>query len=659
MLATVTAARDAQPMAKKRARERSKLDSAVARARSTPIGDYGFLSDGEVSALVSPGGSIDWMCLPRFDSPSAFGHILGKLAGSFRVAPDEVTVPGDRRYLPGTLILETSWGTPTGWIIVRDALLMGPWRHEEDRSKTHRRTPNDYDAEHTLLRTIRCVSGEVQTILDCEPVLDYGETHVTWEYTEHGYHQGVATAEGSDLRLTLTTDLRLGFEGGRAGARTLLKEGDVRYIALSWGSKPPPMSYAEAYERQVWTAHHWQHWLARGDFPDHPWRSYLQRSALTLKGLTYTPTGAIAAAGSTSLPETPGGARNYDYRFTWIRDATFALWGMYSLGFDWEAVDFFSFIADLASRDDELQIMYGIGGERDLTERELDHLPGYAGSRPVRVGNAAYAQQQHDVWGALLDSVYLHSKAADHLDGRIWPILDKQVNQALKHWREPDAGIWEVRGELQHFTSSKIMCWVAVDRGAKLAALTGETGKAAEWQLAAQEIKDDILANGVDERGVFTQHYGTKALDASLLLAPLLRFLPADDERIRATVLAIENELTVHGLVLRYRVEETDDGFTGEEGSFTICSFWLVSALCEIGEYHKARKLCAKLLSFAGPLELYGEEIDPHSGQQLGNFPQAFTHLALINAVMHVIRLEAAQPAGETGAWAGSTEPPA
>src|SRR3954453_12410660 len=219
MLATTIAAGNARRMAKKRSRERSKLDSVAARARSTPIGDYGFLSDGEVSALVSPSGSIDWMCLPRFDSPSAFGHILGKLAGSFRVAPDEVTVPGDRRYLPGTLILETSWGTPTGWIIVRDALLMGPWRHEEDRSKTHRRTPNDYDAEHPLLRTIRCVSGEVQTVLDCEPVLDYGQTHVTWEYTEHGYHQGVATAEGSDLKLTLTTDLRLGFEGGRAGAR--------------------------------------------------------------------------------------------------------------------------------------------------------------------------------------------------------------------------------------------------------------------------------------------------------------------------------------------------------------------------------------------------------------------------------------------------------
>jgi GH15 family glucan-1,4-alpha-glucosidase len=610
------------------------------KAPTVPIGAYSFLSDGEVSALVSPGGSIDWMCLPRFDSGSVFGAILGRHAGTFRVAPLDVTVPADRRYLPGTMIMETSWGTPTGWMIVRDALLIGPWHHENDRSKTYRRTPNDYEAEHILLRTIRCVSGEVQTIMHCEPVPDYGRAHVRWEYTLDGYGQGEASAEGQDVRVTLTTDMRLGFEGGQANARTLLKEGDVRFVALSWGGAKPPTTYAEAYQKLVWTAHHWQHWLARGEFPDHPWRGYLQRSALTLKGLTYSPTGAVIAAGSTSLPETLGGNRNYDYRFTWIRDATFALWGMYSLGFDWEAVDFFSFIAEIAVRDEDLQIMYGIGGERELVEFELDHLPGYANSRPVRIGNAAYAQRQHDVWGALLDSVYLHSKAADHLDNRIWPILDKQVAEALKHWREPDAGIWEVRGELRHFTSSKIMCWVAVDRGARLARTSGEDGKAAEWQLAADEIKQDILENGVDERGVLTQYYGSAALDASLLLAPLVRFLPPDDPRIRATVMAIRDELTVDGLVLRYKVEETDDGFSGEEGTFTICSFWLVSALCEIGEFHKAHKLCAKLLSFAGPLELYGEEIDPHSGQHLGNFPQAFTHLALINAVQHVIRLE-------------------
>jgi alpha,alpha-trehalase len=629
----------------------TRLITPIGLARAVPIGDYGFLSDGEVSALLAPGGSVDWMCVPRFDSPSVFGAVLGRHAGKFRLAPLDVTVPADRRYLPGTMILETSWGTATGWIVVRDALLIGPWHHDADRSATYRRTPNDYEAEHILLRTIRCVSGEVQTIMDCEPVLDYGRSHVRWDYTGDSYRQGEARSDRSDVRLTLTTDMRLGFEGGRASTRTLLKEGDVRFVALSWGGAVPPETSDDAYRRQVWTAHHWQHWLARGQFPDHPWRGYLQRSALTLKGLTYSPTGAVTAAGSMSLPETPGGNRNYDYRFAWIRDATFALWGMYSLGFDWEAIDFFSFIAEIAERDDDLQIMYGIGAERDLAEVELDHLPGYANSRPVRVGNAAFAQRQHDVWGALLDSVYLHSRSVDHVDNRIWSILDRQVGEALKHWREPDAGIWEVRGELRHFTSSKIMCWVAVDRGARLARSTGEDAKAAEWELAAEEIKDDILANGVDDRGVLTQYYGGTALDASLLLAPLVRFLPPDDERIRATVMAIRDELTVDGLVLRYRVEETDDGFTGDEGTFTICSFWLVSALCEIGEFTMARKLCAKLLSFAGPLQLYGEEIDPHSGQHLGNFPQAFTHLALINAVLHVIRLEEEET--QDGGWAG------
>ncbi|WP_336923518.1 glycoside hydrolase family 15 protein [Aquipuribacter sp. SD81] len=606
-----------------------------------PIGSYGFLSDGEVSALVAPGGSIDWMCLPRFDSPSIFGRLLGRLAGSFRVAPADTQVPAARRYLPGTMILETSWGTDSGWVIVRDALLMGPWHHDDDRSRTYRRTPTDYAAEHILLRTVRCVSGEAQMIMECEPVFDYGRQEAVWSFTGESYNEAVAEGEGvPDGRITLTSDVRMGFEGGRASSRTLLKAGEERFVALSWNGAPPPHDYAEAYAKQVWTAHHWQRWLARGEFPDHPWRSYLQRSALTLKGLTYAPTGAISAAGTTSLPETIGGARNYDYRYTWIRDATFALWGLYSLGFDWEALDFFAFIADIASGDEDLQIMYGIGGERELPEQTLDHLPGYALSQPVRIGNAAYRQQQHDVWGALLDSVYLHAKKVDHLDNRVWPILELQVGQALAHWREKDAGIWEVRGELRHFTSSKIMCWVAADRGARLAEIYGEHAKAHEWSDAADEIKADILENGVDERGVLTQYYGTTALDASLLLAPLLRFLPPDDPRIRATVLAIADELTVDGLVLRYKVEETDDGFEGEEGTFTICSFWLVSALCEIGEGDRARDLCAKLLSFAGPLELYAEELDHRTGQHLGNFPQAFTHLALINAVQHVIRGE-------------------
>src|SRR5687768_9021416 len=605
-----------------------------------PIGEYGFLSDCETTALVAPSGNVEWLCLPRMDSPSVFGAILDRDAGAFRFGPSDIQVPAARRYLPGTMVLETSWGSPTGWIIVRDVLLVGPWRHTDERSKTQRRPPTDYDASHILLRMVRCVNGEMQLALDCEPVFDYGRHLGMWSYTEDGYRQGICRSEETNVELVLTSDMNIGFEGPRAMARTLIKEGETRFCALSWNAAPAPRTTEDAYGRLVWTAHHWQHWLARGTFPDHPWRSHLERAALTLKGLTYAPSGAVVAAATTSLPETPGGERNWDYRYSWIRDSTFALWGLFTLGFDWEATDYLHFIADVAERDDELQIMYGIDGERVLPEQILSHLSGYEGAQPVRIGNEAYGQRQHDMWGAVLDSVYLHTKSRDHLDERIWPILVRQVEAALTHWGEPDRGIREGRGEPKHFTSSKLMCWVAADRGARLARIRDESKLAERWQAAADEMHADICANGVDDRGVFTQHYETDALDASLLLMPLVRFLPAHDERVRATVNAIADELTVDGLVLRYRTELTDDGLSGEEGAFTICSFWLVSALVEIGEHARARQLCEKLLGYSSPLDLYAEEIDPQSGRHLGNFPQAFTHLALINAVMHVIHAE-------------------
>jgi alpha,alpha-trehalase len=606
-----------------------------------PIAEFAFLSDCETCALVAPNSNVEWLCLPRFDSPSVFGAILDRDAGLFRLGPADVEVPAARRYLPGTMVLETSWGTSGGWIIVRDVLVMGPWHHEHDRSRTHRRAPTDYDADHVLLRLIRCVNGEVQVTLDCEPRFEYGRIPGSWEYTGPGYHEARCSAEGTEVELQLTTDMNVGFEGPRSTARTLMHEGDTLFVSLSWSEHPAPTTYEDAYDRLVWTAHHWQHWLDHGHFPDHPWRTALQRSALTLKGLSYANTGALVAAATTSLPETPGGERNWDYRFTWIRDATFMLWGLYTLGFDWEANDFFYFIADVAEAEEgTLQIMYGIDGDPRLPEETLDHLSGYEGARPVRVGNGAYNQEQHDVWGALLDSVYLHTKSRDHLPERLWPMLKKQVQNALERWREPDRGIWEVRGPPQHFTSSKLMCWVAAHRGARLAEIRDELDYAARWQSAADEIRADICDNALDERGVFTQHYDTDALDASVLLMVLTRFLPPDDERIKKTVLAIADELTHDGLVLRYRTDETDDGLAGEEGTFTICSFWLVSALVEIGEITRGRDLCERLLAHASPLGLYAEEIDPRSGRHLGNFPQAFTHLALINAVMHVIRAD-------------------
>jgi alpha,alpha-trehalase len=588
---------------------------------------------------VAPSSAIEWLCLPKMDAPSVFGAILDRDAGRFIFGPENMSVPADRRYLPGTLVVETSWDCRDGWIIVRDSLIMGPWRHSHPETSSHTRSPTDYDAEHILLRTVRCVNGSVQLIMNCEPVFDYGRVRENWQRTDREFYQTAVTHD--DLTLTLTSDIRIGIEGPSARARTLLREGDTRFCALSWGSMPPPHSHEEAYRRQVWTAHHWQHWLARGNFPDHRWRSYLTRSALTLKGLSFAPTGAIAAAATTSLPETPGGERNWDYRYSWIRDATFALWGLFTLGFEWEANDYFAFLTEVVERNGgEMQIVYGLDGRCDLAEETLKHLHGYQAARPVRIGNDAYAQQQNDVWGVVLDSLYLHTKSRDRLDDRVWQMARSQVEHALQHWRERDRGIWEVRGEPQHFTSSKLMCWVAADRGARLARIRDDIDTARRWQDAADEIHADICANAIDDRGVFCQHYDTTALDASLLLMPLLRFLPPSDPRIRATVRAIADELTEDGLVLRYLVENTDDGLSGEEGTFTICSFWLVSALAEIGEHKRARDLCEKVLSYASPLLLYAEEIDARSGRHLGNFPQAFTHLALINAVMHVVEYE-------------------
>jgi alpha,alpha-trehalase len=612
-----------------------------------PIADYAFLSDCETCALVAPSGNVEWMCLPRMDGPSIFGAMLDRDAGSFHLAPVDTNVPAGRRYVPGTMVMETTWGTRTGWIIVRDVLLIGPWHHDRERSHTHRRAPTDTDADHVLLRTLRCVNGRVEMDLECEPRLDYGRKAVSWEYDGPAYGTAVARAEGVDVELQLTTDLRIGFEGGRARARSTLRDGDTGFVALSWSEHAPPRTYDEAYHRLVFTADAWHEWLSHGEFPDHPWRTYLQRSALTLKGLTYAPTGAMVAAATTSLPETPHGERNWDYRYSWIRDSTFMLWGLYTLGFDDEANDFFYFIRDVASGDEDLQIMYGIGGESQLTEEMLLHLDGYEHARPVRVGNAAYAQRQHDVWGAMLDSVYLHTKSRDGLAESTWVLLVKQVEDAIAHWREPDRGIWEVRGEPCHFTSSKVMCWVACDRGARLARLREDHERAQRWQEAADEIHEDVCAHALDGRGVFCQHYETTALDASCLLMPLVRFLPADDPRIVATVNAIDDELSSEGLTLRYRVEETDDGLAGEEGTFAICSFWLVSALAEIGQHDRARALCERMLGYASPLDLYAEEIDARSGRHLGNFPQAFTHLALINAVMHVVEADHALAAAQ------------
>jgi len=612
----------------------SSLDSPF-----PPIADYGFLSDCHTGALVASDGSIEWMCLPHFDSPSVFGAMLDRGAGSWRVGPYGIYVPAGRRYIPGTNAIETTWMTPQGWLRVVDALTIGPW-HDNKHGSSHTRPPTDYDADHLVVRMIECIQGQVQVEIVCEPMLDYGATPAQWSVVHTG-EDGVCAMDAADdvTAFRMFSDLRMGIEGNRVHGRHTMNEGEKRFCALSWTEGlGGPHTVEQAEEHLERTGHFWRTWLAEGTYPDHPWRFHLQRSALVLKGLTFMPTGALVAAPTTSLPETPRGERNWDYRYCWMRDASFTLWGLHALGLNWEADDFVQYLADMERNEDgSLQIMYGIKGEKMLEESTLEHLKGYEGARPVRIGNGAYDQRQNDVYGAVLDSVYLHSKKRDHIPERLWPVLRDQVECAARVWREPDQGIWEARGEPLHYVSSKLMCWVAMDRGARLAERRGEAELAQDWQVLADEIRDDILEHGVDKRGVFRQHYEADELDASNLLVPLVRFLPPEDERVRATVMAIREELTEGGLVLRYRTAATDDGLSGEEGTFLICSFWLVSALSEIGEHRDAEHLCERLLSYSSPLELYAEELEASSGRHLGNYPQAFTHLALINAVTHVI----------------------
>jgi alpha,alpha-trehalase len=611
------------------------------QSRFPRISSYGFISDCHRGALVAPDGSIEWLCLPRFDSPSVFCSILDRSGGFWRVGPPGLEAPVSRRNIPGTNVVETTWMTGSGWFVVTDALTVGDYR--PDQTEPHRRPPGDDEAENVLVRTIECVQGEVEVEMVCQPAFDYGATRVDWMLADDA--RG-ATASFGDVNLVLSGDLTLGVTGPDARARHRLRVGEKRFSALAWGPDPiPPDSVDDCEKRLGRTIDYWRRWLEGASFPDHPWRSYLQRSALALKGLHYAPTGALVAALTTSLPETPGGERNWDYRYAWIRDATFALWSMHTLGFDYEATDFMAFMADIYRQSGgDLQIMYGIGGETDLHERTLEHLKGYEGASPVRVGNAAYSQRQNDVYGALLDSVYIHVKAQDHLPSNLWEALCRQVEMAASVWRDPDQGIWEARGESKHYVSSKLMCWVALDRGCRLADRIDDGGRLERWSPLADEIRSDILTHGVSERGVFRQHYDTDVLDASTLLVPLVRFLPPEDDRVRNTVLAISEELTEGGLVLRYKVDETDDGLHGEEGTFLICSFWLVSALSEIRETDRARELCERLLEHAGPLGLFAEELDPDSGRHWGNYPQAFTHLALINAVSHVVEDELGAP---------------
>jgi GH15 family glucan-1,4-alpha-glucosidase len=613
----------------------SAPQSAAAPSPFPPIADYAFLSDCHTGALVAPDGAIDWLCIPSFDSPSVFGSLLDREAGFFRFAPFGISHPAARAYVPGTNVFETTWKTPTGWAVVRDALTLGP-RDHEDMVTPHTRPPADDDGDHMLVRTVECLDGRVEIELVCEPVFDYGRTPATWTKADGAEH--AVDAAGAGVTFRIVSDLAIDIEGDSVRGRHVLEAGDRAFCALSWAEElTAPQDYDEATARIETTTRFWRRWLGDARIPDHRLRDPVQRSALTIKGLTYMPTGATVAALTTSLPETPGGERNWDYRYTWIRDTTFTLQALHFLNLDWEATEFMEFVADLEPTEDgSLQIMYGIDGRRDLRESTRDELTGYSGARPVRIGNGAFDQRQNDVFGAVLDSILLHTRHSERLPRRLWPIVQAQAECATQVWRTPDQGIWEARGKPQHYVSSKLMCWVALDRAAKLAEMRGDPQSHEKWRATADEIRADILEHGVRE-GVLRQHYETEALDASTLLAAIFGFLPGDDETLHKSVNAIADDLTEDGFVLRYRTGETDDGLSGKEGTFLICSFWLVSALAVIGEQQAARDLMERLLRISSPLGLYAEEFDAATGRHLGNFPQAFSHLALIEAAARII----------------------
>ena len=385
------------------------------------------------------------------------------------------------------------------------------------------------------------------------------------------------------------------------------------------------------------TSEHWRRWVSNGHFPDHPWREYLHRSALTLKALIHAPTGAMAAAATTSLPRVPGGTRNWDYRYSFIRDSAWAIRALHALGFAWEADDFLAFLVDSTSGEQPLKNLCRLTGENPPEEAELPHLAGYGGARPVRVGNAAVMYSQHDVLASLIDAATVPALTRGRLSTTVWAMARRQVEEVLGRWREPDRGFWSLREEPRHYTTSKVMCWVAADRGAALAELRGRPEQAMEWRTTADEIRLDVLDHGVSSLGTFREHYGSDELDASLLVIPLVGFLSGADERVRRTVLAIENELTVAGVALRRRPRQ-DEPVAGE--AFAVCSWWLVSALVTIGEIERAHALAERLLAYSSRVGLYGEHLDPASGRQLGNYPHALTHLALIDALLRLIRAE-------------------
>ncbi len=592
-----------------------------------PIAEHGVIGDLHSIALVGTDGTIDWFCVPAFDSPSVFASILdAERGGHYRIAPVAEEWNVKQLYLPHTNVLITRFLTAEG---VGEVLDFMPVAADGDRAHRHR-----------LVRRAQVVRGEMHFRAEVRPRFDYARQEHELVQHEHGL-----VFHSRDLSLALSSTLPCLGDGHDASASFTLRAGESATFVLERVEPdhvPQPLSDAEAWAALETTIGFWRRWIGRCTYRGR-WREMVERSALTLKLLTYRPTGAIVAAPTTSLPEQICGVRNWDYRYTWVRDGAFTLYGFLRLGFTDEAEAFMSWLTDRyrkpdRSGDGPLQIMYGIDGRTELPEEELTHLEGYRGSRPVRIGNAAAGQLQLDIYGELIDSVYLYNKYGSPISHAAWEDIARIVEWVCTHWDQPDEGIWETRGGPKNFTFSRLMLWVAVERAIRVARQRGLPGDLVRWLASRDEIYGQIMTRGWhEERGAFVQHFDGEVLDASLLLMPLVKFISPTDPRWLSTLDRISEELVSDSLVYRYNVEAAPDGVAGDEGTFSMCSFWYVEALARAGRVDDARLVFEKMLTYSNHLGLYSEEIGP-TGELLGNFPQAFTHLSLISAAFNLDR---------------------
>jgi GH15 family glucan-1,4-alpha-glucosidase len=604
-------------------------DGALRRPRTgyLPIAEHGLIGDLHTVALVGTDGTIDWYCCPRFDAPSVFAAILDSgRGGAFRISPDYDGWSSKQLYLPDTNVLITRFLMPDGVGEVQDFMPPASTRESAHRPR--------------MIRRVLAVRGEMRFVVEVAPRFDYARARHEVSLVPQG-----ARFRSPVLELSLSTRCPLEIIDGDVRARVTLRAGESAAFVLEPvepGEVPVLCSDVDIAAVFDATVEFWRRWLRRSRYSGR-WREMVHRSALTLKLLTYAPTGAIVAAPTTSLPEVLGGARNWDYRYTWMRDSAFTLYAMLRLGFTEEAGAFMNWlegrVRDAADREcGPLQIMYGIDGREDLPEEELSHLEGYMGSAPVRIGNGAATQLQLDIYGELMDSLYLCNKYGMPIYHDGWTEVTRTLEWLMGHWDQPDEGIWETRGGRRDFTHSRLMSWVAVERAIRIARQRGLPGDITRWSAVRDRIYNQIMQRGWHpNRRAFVQHYDTDVLDASVLLMPLCKFIAPTDPRWTSTLDAITTELVSDSLVYRYNVDASPDGLTGEEATFSICSFWWVEALARAERLDEARLAFEKMLSYANHVGLYSEEIGP-TGEQLGNFPQAFTHLALISAAYNLDR---------------------